>query len=293
MLPTLFRNAASTASTALAPRPADNPSNLHRGPPPAWWLVALEVRALAEWASVVPALPLLARAPEGDGHAVMVFPGLSANDASTVPLRRFLQSRNYASSGWQQGFNFGPRAGVMDAARQQLEATFAASGQRKVSLLGWSLGGIYARELAKERPGMVRCVITLGTPFAGAPSSTRAWRLYELASGQKATGQSSRYDLPAAPPVPTTSIYSRGDGIVAWQSSIQPIKDNPAAPSENIAILGASHLGLGINPAAWWAIADRLAQAEGQWQPFSQSFKENGKVAQWLFRHSQKQAKSS
>ena len=283
MLPALAPDSRST----LTADTADIPGALHRGPPPAWWLLALEVRALAEWTSVLPALPILGRAPKGDGHAVMVFPGLSANDVSTMPLRRFLQSRNYASSGWQQGFNLGPRPGVMEAAREQLEATFAANGQRKVSLLGWSLGGIYARELAKERPEMVRCVITLGTPFAGEPRSTRAWRLYELASGQKAARESTSYDLPAAPPVPTTSIYSRGDGIVAWQGSIQQQKSNAPAPSENIAILAASHMGLGINPAAWWAVADRLAQPEGQWQPFSQSFKQNGKIAQWLFRHSQ------
>lgn len=279
------------APGTLSSLTVQNPNSqdaMHRGPPPAWWLLALEVRALAEWGSVLPALPVLAQAPKGDGHAVMVFPGLSANDASTVPLRRFLKSRKYETSGWQQGFNFGPRPGVMNAARHQLEQTFAANNQRKVSLLGWSLGGIYARELAKERPEMVRCVITLGTPFAGAPSSTRAWRLYELASGQKAARESVLYDLPSAPPVPTTSIYSRGDGIVAWQSSIQPTKSNAQAPSENIAIPVASHLGLGINPAAWWAIADRLAQPEGQWQPFSQSFQQSSKLTQWLYRQSQR-----
>ncbi len=227
--------------------------------------MALELRAFWEFSSLLPAWPLLARAPKGDGHAVMVFPGLSANDASTVPLRHYLQSLNYKPWGWEQGFNFGPRAGVIDEAKSNLERTFKSTGC-KVSLIGWSLGGVYARELAKEMPNIVRSVITLGTPFAGSPKSTNAWRVYQLASGRQIEHESENYDLPTAPPVPTTSIYSRTDGVVAWQASIQaPCQTNPQ--TENIEVL-ASHIGMGLNPSAWWAVADRLAQAEGTWQPF-------------------------
>ncbi len=200
----------------------------------------------------------------------MVFPGLSANDVSTVPLRYYLQSLNYQPWGWEQGFNFGPRTGVIDEARSKLIDTYETTG-RKVSLIGWSLGGVYARELAKELPHMVRGVITLGTPFAGSHKSTNAWRIYELASGQNLERESANYDLPAAPPVPTTSIYSRTDGIVAWQASIQ--SPSPANPhTENIEVR-ASHIGLGVNPSALWAVADRLAQAEGRWQPFAREDK--------------------
>lgn len=208
---------------------------------------------------------MLARAPRGDGHGVVVFPGLSASDGSTIPLRRYLDSLGYQTSGWEQGFNFGPRAGVLEAARAQVTRAFSDNGG-KVSLIGWSLGGVYARELAKELPHMVRGVITLGTPFAGSHRSTNAWRIYELASGRKVERERENYDLPAAPPVPTTSIYSRSDGIVAWQGSIQkPATHNPQ--TENVEVV-ASHVGLGVNPSAWWAVADRLAQAEGSWQPF-------------------------
>ncbi len=208
---------------------------------------------------------MLARAPHGDGHGVVVFPGLSANDGSTLPLRRYLGSLGYATSGWEQGFNFGPRAGVLETARAQVKRAFDEGG-RKVSLIGWSLGGVYARELAKELPHMVRGVVTLGTPFAGSHRSTNAWRIYELASGRKVERESDNYDLPAAPPVPTTSIYSRSDGIVAWQGSIQKsAAHNPH--TENVEVV-ASHVGLGVNPSAWWAVADRLAQPEGQWQAF-------------------------
>ncbi len=246
------------------PRTAD-PSASQVLPPPSPWLLALEVRAFWEFGATLAAWPLLRRAPRGDGHAVIVFPGLSANDGTTLPLRRYLDSLGYTVSGWKQGFNFGPREGVLQTATRQVEQTFAASG-RKVSLIGWSLGGVYARELAKLMPDQVRCVLTLGTPFAGSPRSTHAWRLYEMASGRDSHREAQNYDLPAAPPVPTTSIYSRSDGVVAWQGSIQQARrDRPE--TENIEVV-ASHLGIGVNPSAWWAVADRLAQPDGAWRPF-------------------------
>ncbi len=211
---------------------------------------------------------MLSRAPAGDGHTVIIFPGLSASDATTIPLRRYLDSLGYKTQGWTQGFNFGPRAGVLESAREQLVNAFNESG-KKVSLIGWSLGGVYARELAKELPDMVRDVITLGTPFSGPPKSTNAWRIYELTSGRAIERETENYDLPTAPPVPTTSIYSRTDGIVAWQGSIQkPGKGNPN--TENVEVI-ASHIGLGVNPSAWWVVADRLAQPQGRWRPFDRT----------------------
>ncbi len=234
-------------------------------PAPSSWLIAMEFRAFLEMGSVLPAWPLLRRAPTGDGHSVIVFPGLSASDGSTLPLRNFLDGLGHDTSGWNQGFNFGPRAGVLQAAKQQVIDTCQATG-RKVSLIGWSLGGIYARELAKELPGCVRAVITMGTPFAGSHHSTNAWRLYELTSGRDIHREVEQFDLPAAPAMPTTSIFSRTDGVVAWPASIQaPSKTNPQ--TENLEVI-ASHIGLGLNPSTWWAVADRLAQPEGQWRAF-------------------------
>ena len=232
--------------------------------------MALELRVFWEFGALLPAWPILTRAPRGDGHAVMVFPGLSANDVSTVPLRQYLQTLHYKAFGWEQGFNFGPRAGVLNEAKNNLVRIFKSTG-RKVSLIGWSLGGVYARELAKELPEMVRDVITLGTPFAGSHRATNAWRVFQLTSGRDLQRESKNYDLPSAPRVPTTSIYSRSDGVVAWQASIQaPDLTNPL--TENIEVI-ASHVGLGVNPSAWWAVADRLAQPEGQWRAFSQQDK--------------------
>jgi pimeloyl-ACP methyl ester carboxylesterase len=231
--------------------------------PPSLALLALEFRAPWEFGAVLPAWPALQRAPAGDGHLAIVFPGLSASDASTIPLRRYIASLGYETQGWSQGFNFGPRAGVLDRAKRGLSEACEATG-RKVSLIGWSLGGVYARELAKALPEFVRGVITLGSPFAGPPKSTNAWRIYELTSGRSIEREHESYELPVAPPVPTTSIYSRSDGIVAWQGSIQQADHGQ---TENIEVI-ASHIGLGLNPSAWWAVADRLAQPEGQWKPF-------------------------
>ena len=168
----------------------------------------------------------------------------------------------------------------MDEAKSNLQRTFDSTG-RKVSLIGWSLGGVYARELAKEMPHMVRSVITLGTPFAGSYKATNAWRVYQLASGRNIERESENYNLPAAPPMPTSSIYTKTDGVVAWQASIQaPSKSN--ACTENIEVI-ASHIGLGLNPSAWWAIADRLAQPEGNWQSFRQKMTQTGRLHGLIF----------
>ena len=250
------------------PMPQARPSRHDPLPPPGLSLLALELRAPWEFGAVLPAWPVLQRAPMGDAHPVIVFPGLTAGDATTLPLRRYLDSRNYRTSGWGQGLNLGPREGVLEAAKRQLQETAQSSGEQ-VSLVGWSLGGIYARELAKEMPDLVRCVVTLGTPFAGPHTSTNAWRIYQFASGRSIERETERYNLPEAPPVPTTSIFSRSDGVVAWRGSIQaPAHHNPH--TENIEVI-ASHFGMGLNPSAWWAVADRLHQRHGPdkpWQPF-------------------------
>jgi len=246
-------------------RPAPSPQDKSHPAPPGWHLIALELRAPWELWSVLPSWPVLSKAPAGDGHPVLVFPGLTANDTSTLPLRAYLKHLGYQVSGWNQGCNFGPRAGVLEAAREQIVTMAQASG-RKVSLVGWSLGGIYARELAKELPDLIRGVITLGTPFGGSHKSTNAWKLYELTSGHRITEAIEQFHLAAPPPVPTTSIFSRSDGVVAWQASVQT-RHHRQQQSENVEVF-ASHIGLGLNPSAWWVVADRLAQAEGAWQRF-------------------------
>lgn len=230
--------------------------------PPHALLLMLEGRAPWEYAALLAATPWLRKLPMGDGHSVLVLPGLGANDLSTQPLRSFLDGLGYQTHPWKQGFNFGPRHGVLHRVTEQARA-LAHNAGRPISLIGWSLGGIYAREVAKEVPSLVRCVVTLGTPFTGHPRATNAWRFYEMVSGQKTHDPELIEQIRRAPPVPTTSIYSKTDGIVAWQCSI----NEPAPRTENIEV-HASHVGMGLNPLALYAVADRLAQDPARWQPF-------------------------
>ena len=228
-------------------------------------LLALEGRAPWEFAASLAATPFLRRLPRGDGHRVLVLPGLAANDLTTLPMRTFLRDRGYDALPWEQGLNLGPRPGVLEALRERVH-TLHRVDAAPVSLVGWSLGGVYARELAKEMPESVRCVITLGSPFAGPPQATNAWWLFERVSGHPEPDAAMQAALREAPPVPTTSIYSRTDGIVAWQCSLNP----PGPLAENIEV-HASHIGLGLNPLAMVAIADRLAQDPARWKPFDAS----------------------
>ena len=233
--------------------------------PPNALLLMLEARAFWEFGAMLAATPWLRRLPRGDGHPVLVFPGMGANDFTTVPLRNFLGGLGYVTQAWGQGFNFGPRHGVLKRCAADVRELAEKHGQ-PVSLIGWSLGGLYAREMAKELPEHTRCVITLGTPFSGHPRATNAWRIFEMLSGQKAHDPAMIARLRKPPPVPTTSIYSRTDGIVSWQCSL----NDPAPLTENIEV-HASHTGMGMNPLALYAVADRLAQPPGQWRPFDPS----------------------
>ena len=234
---------------------------------PSRTLMFLEGRAFHEFGAFLGALPLVGLAPKGDGHPVLVLPGLVASDASTRPLRSFLQNRGYAVSGWRQGRNLGLREGVQHAMVDLVRELSDVNG-RKISLVGWSLGGLYARQLAKMMPDRVRSVITLGSPFAGHPKATNAWRVYEIASGRRADEEDTRFggSLAETPPVPTTAIFSRTDGICAWQGCME----KTSATSESIEV-ESSHCGMGHHPAVVYAVADRLAQAEGTWTPFDRS----------------------
>jgi pimeloyl-ACP methyl ester carboxylesterase len=143
-----------------------------------------------------------------------------------------------------------------------LDRLHAQSG-RKVSLIGQSLGGAYARVLAAQRPGAVRSVITLGSPVRGHPRASNAWRIYEFTSGKSSLDARRREQVTQTPRVPTTAVYSRSDGVVAWQNSVEP--SGPHAESIEVV---SSHVGMAVHPAVLYAVADRLAQPEGRWQPF-------------------------
>ena len=230
---------------------------------PSRLLQLLELRATWELAAGVAALPWLRLAPRGDGHPVLVLPGLIASDVSTKLLRDFLTRRGYDVHGWGLGRNFGPRPGIEEAMLATIDRLHAQSG-RKVSLIGQSLGGAYARLLAAQRPDAVRSVITLGSPVTGHPRSSNAWRVYEFTSGKSSVDPQRWRQVTQPPQVPTTSIYSRSDGVVAWQSSIE---SSELPHTENIEVV-SSHIGMAVHPLVLFAVADRLAQPEAAWRPF-------------------------
>lgn len=224
-------------------------------------------RALVEFGSLGLAAPILAGAPRGDGHPVLVLPGFVTTDISTAPLRRFLRGLGYDAYAWELGRNLGPKAIGHEGEKliARLREIHDATGH-KVSLIGWSLGGVMARQLSRRAPEAVRQVISLGSPFTGRPQATNVWRTYQILTGQRLDDPDTRVQLSESalpPPVPSTAIYSREDGVVAWQNCIEP----QGPETDNIEVHG-SHCGLGVNPAVLYAVADRLAQAEGDWHPF-------------------------
>lgn len=230
--------------------------------PPSALLLALEgARAALEWGALGLSWPWLGSAARGDGHPVLVLPGLIANDSTTWPLRRFLERQNFAVHPWGMGFNLGPRGDLLERLLRRMDALVAHAGSR-ISLVGWSLGGAIARVLATQRPELVRNVVTLGSPHHGDPRASNAWRVFEIASGYSVDDPELKRLFRVQPAVPMTSFLSRSDGVVHWQTSLLP--DSPL--TENIEVL-ASHLGMGANPAVLWALADRLAQPEGRWRP--------------------------
>lgn len=228
------------------------------------WYLTEPTRAAVDIGQFAATRALLRAAPRGDGHTVLVLPGLGATDWATSPLRRFLAGLGYDVHGWGLGRNIGPSLAAVRGMRELLRE-LAAHG--KVSLVGWSLGGIFARELARERPGSVRQVITLGSPYALAdPRHTRINPLYRLLARFYEPGAPLPPPEDARPPfpVPSTSVYSRSDGIVPWRSCVSP----PGPRHQNIAVT-SSHLGYGYNATVLWVVADRLAQRPGRRRPFS------------------------
>jgi pimeloyl-ACP methyl ester carboxylesterase len=225
------------------------------------------VRGIFEFNTSLLLSPLLMAAPRGDGHPVLTLPGFLAGDLSMAPMRRYLKELGYATYAWKMGRNIGGVSRMRSSLRDRLAEIHAATG-RKASIVGWSLGGVYARDLALQAPDMVRDVVTLGSPFAGDVRATNATRLYEALSREPIEDNSElRKAIAGDMPVPTTSIFSRSDGVVNWRTCLL----RPSDTSENIEVHLASHVGLGVNAAALWAIADRLAQTEGEFAQFGRS----------------------
>lgn len=242
--------------------PVEHPS---RPDAPPWPLSFTDpVRAAVEFGLLVGTLPLQRRLPTGDGHPVLVLPGLLAGDGSTLALRRSLRRLGYRVHGWRLGRNIGPTAEAVAGMGERLRDLHTRY-RAPVSVIGWSLGGIYARAMARRRSEWIRQVITLGTPFRLTDrNQTRASAAFNRFSHLHVERAPAPVDLETEPlPVPATSIYSRYDGVVAWQACL----DLRSPRAENIAVIG-SHFGYGHNPAVIWAVADRLSQPRGTWTAF-------------------------
>ncbi len=299
----------TSRSHPLTPQPTP-PSLLASWLTPSWAFLGLEpMRAALEFAGMK--LMSTDHLPVGDGHLVIIFPGMAADASSLSPLKDFCRKLGYWTVDWGRGFNAGPSGDpkawlgdLVTDVRQLIQthrgrkapgsdavgvlangvhaigapkrpgaskalngAPRAVGPAQRVTLIGWSLGGFYAREVARALPDEVRQVITIGTPFAGGtdaadPTSTASWLLHLLSSNSPIVDDAMAGRLRETPPVPTTSIYSKSDGVVAWQACLE----DPACRHAESIEVESSHLGLGWNPAVLAVIADRLAQVPGQWR---------------------------
>ncbi len=228
-------------------------------------LLALESFSLAEYATFVSVAPFIAHKRRGEDHPVLVLPGFTASDTTTRPLRSVLRSKGYSVHGWGLGPNVGPHPHVLEGLDERVTELYRRYRSR-VSVVGWSLGGIYARELARARPDHIHLVITMGSPYRFRMGDRgHASELYAAVAPQhdpfsgRTVGEEDRPALT----VPSTSIYTRTDGIVHWRACI----DSEGPNRENVQVMGTHH-GLGFNLAALIAITDRLNQPEGGWQHF-------------------------
>lgn len=244
----------------------------HKGQP-SWLSSALELRVLAEAALLPASLPMLATAASGDGHPVLLLPGFMASEVTLVAMELFLRNRGYAVETWGLGRNVGFHAKHAKALEQKIRYLHHKAG-RKVSLVGWSLGGVFALYGAHQAPECVRNVITLGSPISVDPEGSASPPLVKAMYRQIAhpMGPAAHALQPTAKklrerktlPMPLSCLYSLSDGVVPPQEAT--VEGNPAL-HENVRVPG-SHVGLGFNAMVLWVVADRLAQPEGRWRPF-------------------------
>ena len=237
---------------------------------------AIELRAFAELALLPWALPMLMTAPRGDGHPVLLLPGFMGSEVTLIGLELFLRNRGYAVETWGLGRNVGFHAKHATALEQKIRHLHHRSG-RKVSLVGWSLGGVFSLYGAHQTPECVRSVVTLGSPVtvdpAGSASPPLVKAMYRLIAhpigpaAHSLQPRAKKMRDGATLPMPLSCLYSLSDGVVPPQEAT--VDGNPAL-NENIQVPG-SHMGLGFNAVVLWIVAERLSQPEGRWQPFAPS----------------------
>jgi pimeloyl-ACP methyl ester carboxylesterase len=202
---------------------------------------------------------------EGDGHPVMVIPGFMGNDRSIKSLTCFLNINGYQAQSWGMGTNMG-KLEDLDQLINKTEKLHQESG-KMVSLIGWSLGGVYARQLAKENPEIIRQVITLCSPFNEMSAPNNATWLYSLVSGGSKTSKLNPEwlaKIPPPAPVPTTALFSKTDGVVSWETCIEKVEDDI---HQNIEV-NSSHMGVIYSQEVWSIILDRLRYDKENWKKY-------------------------
>lgn len=232
--------------------------------PSLFWLLTEGGRAITELGFSLPYRKFLSPRNEGDGHPVLVLPGFMATDASTGPLRKFIRNLGYAAYAWELGRNTA-NLKFLDLLLEKVEAIYEEHEER-ISLVGWSLGGVYARQLAKAKPNLIRQIVTLGSPFRGVHQPNNVAWIYNLISNRRRIKDLDPVlfeNLPLPAPVPTTAVYTKEDGIVPWQLCIEDEDEI----HQNIRVRG-SHFGLSVNPSVLEIISDRLLYTKANWSYF-------------------------
>lgn len=243
--------------------------------PPLFWLLTEGSRAITELGFSIPYRRFFGNSDEGDGHPVLVLPGFLSTDMSTRPLRGFIDKLGYTSYGWDLGRNTA-KLDFLDMLTERVRSLYASHGER-ISLVGWSLGGVFARQIAKAEPDMIRQIVTLGSPFGGIQEPNNVAWLYNLISnGERVQDVDPALieNIPIPAPVPTTAVYTKEDGIVPWYLCME--EEGPI--HQNVQVRG-SHVGLGVNPSVLEIIADRLLHRQENWT----YFRANNAVKDLLF----------
>lgn len=241
-----------------------------RARPPAVGLAIAELpRALFELLCLLPGHLFLKRAPRGDGHPVITLPGYRSDDTAMLAMRRYLARWGYKPYPWGLGTNLGIGYQRIDYEKRMLEKleNVVEKHGEPATLIGWSQGGVIAREVTKQRPDLVRQVIVLGSPLADAPEATTVFRIFQRTSAEEITNELMSMMREVASPLPHVRcicIYSNSDGIVAADIAQDLVSPNV----ENIRVT-SSHLGMVVNPMVLFIIADRLSQTEDDWKPFN------------------------
>jgi pimeloyl-ACP methyl ester carboxylesterase len=233
-------------------------SNDEIAPPPGWHSL-LEGRIGAEISALMLQLPMLRMTlPRGSGP-VMVLPGFMTDDTSTWLLRRFLTGQGYSVAAWEMGLNRGPMMAYLPPLIERLEAWHDRTGE-KPSLVGWSRGGTLSREIAREKPELIRSVVTLGSPVRGGVGGTSIGRLVTAQTGLTPAQINLMLRQRQRKPIrtPITAIYSKTDGVVAWQACVD--EQNPNVTHR---VVESSHMGLGFNASVYRLVSQALAEHHG------------------------------